>query len=163
MIKETKENIKGKEENIKLLNELLEQAKKIDEIASERLNNALEMIPMILKRSEEVGFGGICLKQFEQEELDPFLTDFAIGLSEATTRIREIIGTEAYLSIRRDVLDYMLEKVHWGECIKNFKQLDFLFESWPDISTRPPNGYHYEVPIIIIAGLKMFSLIKHQG
>jgi len=163
MTKKEKLEKMSEKEALKMLNELQEKAMKFDEIFTQKLRNIFIGIPSILENSKRIerARSSIYSRKFDEDEIEPFFKELALGLSELTARCRETIGPYIYLDIRGDVADFLAQEGPWGECMGTYYQLDFLFESHPKITQESlghPNGYK-SIIIALIASLKMFNSI----
>lgn len=151
----------SEEEALKTLNELQEKAMEFDGVCPKKLKCIFKKIPRILEHSKRIGRArsDIYSKEFEKNELKPFLMELALSLSELTAKCRETIGTDAYLDLRGDVADFLAQEGSYGECMGTYYQLDFLFESHPKIiqgSLGHPGGYK-SIIFALITSLKMFN------
>lgn len=167
--KEKKEMLKEKEkpkkiseaEALTILNELQKKAMGYDGIYFKELRVVFKKISRILIQSKRIqrARSDVYSKKFKENELKPFFKELALNLSELAAECRGSIGTDAYLDLRGDVADFLVQEGPFGECMGTHYQLDFLFESRPKIVQENlglPSDYK-SIIIVLIAILKMFN------
>lgn len=159
----------AEERDIKDLYGLFEQAVNWNVVASKHLTDAFNKIPRILEESKRIertrsdNYSRIFIKK----EMEPFLYDFAYGLSQAIQEYRETENHDNYLDIRGEIADYVAIESIWGDNTRPQGKLDFLFESCTKIETKNfgllglgyYKGMHKEMIVVITAGLKMFNAV----
>jgi len=163
MKKKEKSEKMSEKEALKMLNELQKKAMEFNEfhvVKELGLGHILEEIPEILEQSKRVDRvrSNIYSKKFEDNNLKPFFTKLVLSLSKLTEKCRQTIGINGYLDIRGDVADFLVQENQWNECMGTFNELDFLFESYPEIILEDlgrPHG-HRSIIVSLIAALKMF-------